>query len=132
MTVAVNLGWSAPTQRRGQEAAVVVADLAGEQAVQELVLAQDELAVGADVHGKIDHLVGIGLEVEQLEVVVADELLECRGRVEIVRRVVARELVAAVEAEADEAARRRVGPKLREGRHEAALTQVAGGAYHVE
>ena len=99
-------------QRRGQEAAVVFADLARHQPIQKLVVAQDELAVGNGVDGEIDHLIRIAFEVEQLQVVVAHQILERRGRVEIVGRVVAGELVATVKAEADEAARRHLGPEL--------------------
>jgi hypothetical protein len=51
-------------QLRGQEATVVVADLARDQPIQKFVLAHDELAVGAGVDGEIDHLVWIAFEVE--------------------------------------------------------------------
>src|SRR5277367_5019203 len=60
-------------QRRGQEAAVVFADLARHQPIQKLVVAQDELAVGNGVDGEIDHLIRIAFEVEQLQVVVAHQ-----------------------------------------------------------
>ena len=46
-------------QSGGQEAAVVIADLARDQPIQKRILAQDEFAVGDGVYGEIDHLVRI-------------------------------------------------------------------------
>jgi hypothetical protein len=88
-----------------QESAVVDADLLGDHAVDQIVHAQDQIAVGLGIDAGIDHLVGV--EVEQLDLVVGEPLFEGRGRVEIIRRIAARELVAAVVDEADMA--RRVG-----------------------
>ena len=58
--------------------------------------------------GEALHLVGVLLEVEELEIVVGGQCLERGGRGEIVGRVVACEFVPAVKDEADEAARRHV------------------------
>src|ERR1051326_7553182 len=79
-------GRSARAQARRQEAAAVVADLAGDHAVQQIVLAQDEILARRRLDREAVHFVGIAVEVEELEVVMGGERLEGRGRGEIVDR----------------------------------------------
>ena len=84
--------------------AVILADLLGDAAVKLSVHCHDEIAVRLRVGREVVDLLGIFLEVVEFQVVLRDERLVGRRRVEVERREIAAEPVAAVEGAADGAA----------------------------
>src|SRR5215475_8715961 len=93
------------TDRYRQEISVIViADLLRHQLVEQAVHTQDKILILLAIEGEIVQLVGILLQVEQLNVVVLKDLVESLRRVERGGRVVAGELVASVERKGHESA----------------------------
>src|SRR5262249_15942559 len=82
-----------------QETAVVHADLRSHQLVEQAVQAQDHLLILLRLQGQVAHLVPVGLEVENLNVVVLEKLVQRLRRVEGRGRVKPAELVTAIKGE---------------------------------
>jgi hypothetical protein len=93
--------------------AVVIADLLGDASVELGVHRHDEIAIGLRVRREVVDFLGIFLEVVEFQVVLGDQRLVGRRRVEVERREVAAESIPAVEGAADGAAIMEIGFDLR-------------------
>src|ERR1700722_10987619 len=112
------------SDRGGEKAAVVLAHFLGDELVEQGVHAQDDIPILLRVDREIVLFARVVLEVEELKVVVAHNLLERFRRIEIGRRIIARELVLPVESEAEESPFAELGLQLRQRRRDLSLQQL--------
>src|SRR5580704_3399085 len=101
--------------RGGQKATIVHAHFLGNKLVQQSVHAQDEVFVLFRVEGEIVRLERVVLQVKELDVVVAQNLLKRYRSIEIGGGVIARKLILSVESKTQKSSFIEFGLKLGQG-----------------
>src|SRR5262249_16325806 len=110
--------------RSWQKATVVLAHFFGHEFVQQGVHSQYDILILFRINGQIVYLERVVHQVKELQVVVAQNLLERFRRIEVGGRIVARELIPPVESKTEKSPLAEFGLQLRQGWRDFSLEQL--------